>query len=111
GRYKDLVGRWLAGEYKAVLVPPFVRKYLYATRGERCEKCGWAEIHPTTGRAPLQIDHIDGNSQNTVASNLQILCPNHHALYADLLHGRPETQRGCTAEDLYCAEAAQHSGS
>ena len=58
----------------------FVRNYLLRKHNYKCEKCGWGEINIFTNRVPLQIHHIDGNSENNVESNLQVLCPNCHSL-------------------------------
>ena len=44
----------------------------------RCEKCGldsWLN-----NPIPLELHHKDGNHYNNVFENLQILCPNCHAL-------------------------------
>jgi len=57
---------------------PGRRKYLIKIRGRRCEDCKfekWKSID-----IPLQVHHIDGNPGNNVESNLQLLCPNCHAL-------------------------------
>ena len=43
---------------------------------DRCECCGFIAVH----RAQLDVDHIDGDSQNNVISNLQTLCANCHRL-------------------------------
>ena len=55
-------------------------KHLFIKQNNKCEKCGWGEVNPTTGLVPLQIHHIDGNALNNKASNLQLLCPNCHSL-------------------------------
>ena len=57
-----------------------MRNYLLKKHNYKCEKCGWGEINIFTNRVPLQIHHIDGNSENNVESNLQVLCPNCHSL-------------------------------
>jgi Zn finger protein HypA/HybF involved in hydrogenase expression len=61
----------------------------------KCARCGWAEINPTSGKIPLEVEHIDGNYKNTTEENLTLLCPNCHALtptYRSLNigHGRKE---------------------
>lgn len=71
-----------------------VRRYMLEKAGNRCSRCPWNEINPTTGRCPLAIDHIDGNWNNTVEANLIVLCPNCHSLtptFGSLNrgHGRP----------------------
>lgn len=50
-------------------------------RGRKCEQCGlerWLDQN-----IPLEIHHIDGDKLNNEMDNLQILCPNCHALTAN----------------------------
>lgn len=47
-------------------------------RGHRCEKCGLEEWQGQ--KIPLEVHHIDGDEVNSELNNLQILCPNCHAL-------------------------------
>jgi endogenous inhibitor of DNA gyrase (YacG/DUF329 family) len=68
--------RILAGE-----VPdgsPALKKFLIETRGEKCEECGQ---EGTWNNKPLvlQLDHIDGDSDNNFPSNIRLLCPNCHS--------------------------------
>lgn len=51
----------------------------------RCDECGisrWRGV-----KAPLQLDHIDGDRRNCMRGNLRLLCPNCHAL-TDTFTGR-----------------------
>ena len=86
GKYRvdQLIVKWLAGEISGISstgqVKPFVRKYLFKTRGTKCERCGWSELNVVTGRSPLQTHHKDGNYKNTIPDNLLLLCPNCHSL-------------------------------
>ncbi len=57
-----------------------LRAYLVDKFNNKCSKCGWNMVHPVSGKVPLEIDHIDGNSENNSEGNLQLLCPNCHAL-------------------------------
>lgn len=41
-----------------------------------CQQCGFAASH----RCQLDVDHIDGNSNNNLESNFQLLCANCHRL-------------------------------
>lgn len=57
-----------------------VRKYLMVKYGNKCSivDCGWSKINQTTGKIPLQVDHIDGDYKNNIEENLRLLCPNCH---------------------------------
>lgn len=48
--------------------------------GLKERKCEWCGITEWNGQpAPLELDHIDGNSQDNSFENLRVLCPNCHA--------------------------------
>lgn len=57
-----------------------LKRYLTQKYRNECSLCGWAKINPVTGKVPLEIDHIDGNSENNIESNLRLLCPNCHSM-------------------------------
>jgi hypothetical protein len=72
------------------------KKYLIEKYGNKCMKCGWNEINPTTGLVPIQLEHKDGNSENHNLNNLELLCPNHHSLtptFGGLNRGNGRTKR------------------
>ena len=46
---------------------------------EKCELCGCGPVWMDK-RLPLELHHIDGNHYNNSFDNLQILCPNCHAI-------------------------------
>jgi hypothetical protein len=56
------------------------KKYLIYKYGNKCMSCGWSEINSVTGKVPIQLEHIDGNSSNNNLNNLKLLCPNCHSL-------------------------------
>lgn len=87
-RHKKIEG-WLNGTFSGTVrtgLSQAIRKYLIEQSGGRCTNpnCstpgGFGEINPVTGRAPLEIDHIDGDSLNNNPGNLRVVCPNCHAL-------------------------------
>jgi len=54
-----------------------LHRYLRESRGEHCELCGQGAIHNNLPLV-LQVDHIDGNSDNNKLDNVRLLCPNCH---------------------------------
>ena len=94
------VNQWKSGQRTIIdaygEIAKWARRYVIMTRGARCEKCGLAGINPITHQSPLEINHKDGNYLNNAESNLEILCPNCHALtptYKALNHGRGRPMR------------------
>jgi hypothetical protein len=57
-----------------------LKKYIISQRGNECEDCGWDKINSVTGNCPIELEHIDGNSENNSVDNLKLLCPNCHSL-------------------------------
>ena len=57
-----------------------VKRYLIEKHGNSCMECGWDKVNPTTGNVPIELEHIDGNSENNNLDNLKLLCPNCHSL-------------------------------
>lgn len=60
--------------------PHFLARVLRSLYGDRCANCGWSERNQTTGRVPVEVEHIDGDWQNNALTNLTLLCPSCHAL-------------------------------
>jgi predicted nucleic acid-binding Zn ribbon protein len=58
----------------------YYKKYLIHKYGNKCMECDWCKVHPITGKVPIQLEHIDGNSDNNNLTNLKLLCPNCHSL-------------------------------
>lgn len=98
-RYRTQLHRWwnmeISGGYWCG-VAKFVHRWLRTTYGERCWLCGWAEINVYTGKIPLQVHHKDDNPYNHSPENLELLCPNCHALtksYSKQKKGNGRTER------------------
>lgn len=80
------IERWIDGDNSVTLGSvrsygprKFVKEYLINTRGDRCESCGFDKKAPD-GRSIIQLNHIDGNCTNNLIDNLELLCPNCHAM-------------------------------
>ena len=79
----------------ALAVP--IKRWLREKYGNKCQRCGWGEINPTSSIVPLTAHHIDGNCLNNHHTNLELLCPNCHALtptYGGLNVGHGRTHKG-----------------
>ncbi len=66
-------------------------RYLTEKNGNACSICSWSMLNQKTNKVPLEIDHIDGDSDNNSESNLRLVCPNCHALtpsYRNLNRGK-----------------------
>ena len=84
------VDEWLLREWNGAdrngLLNTRVRRYLIEQAEHRCQSptCdvpgGFRTVHPTTGRVPVEIEHINGDSTDHRPENLIVLCPNCHAL-------------------------------
>lgn len=95
---KDWKEGKVSGNKGTYQISNHVRRYMLEKANNKCERCGWGEINPYTGRVPLEIHHIDGNYAHTTEDNLVVLCPNCHALtdtYKNVKEsmGRPGRQK------------------
>lgn len=83
-RWADSVKKWKDGQSIGCCVngsiSNYLRSYLFKKYDNKCAKCGWSEINEYTGKIPLEVEHIDGNSENNKEENLILLCPNCHSL-------------------------------
>lgn len=95
--YKNYISSWESGTApgsRGITTKNFsghIIRYLREKHGEHCSQCGWNEINPATGKCPLELDHIDGNPDNNMGTNLRLLCPNCHSLtptYKNLNFGK-----------------------
>ena len=97
-KHDHYVTDWLAGRVSGAAgsgVSKHVKRYLLETRGAKCQRCSWAEVHPQTNKVPVEVHHI-GSHEDHSPENLQLLCPNCHSLtstYRGLNRGHGRTAR------------------
>jgi 5-methylcytosine-specific restriction endonuclease McrA len=82
---KLYIDQWLSEQVSGqisggTLISAHIRNYLLDKANYQCSECGWSKVNPFTNRIPLEINHIDGNFLNNSPKNLEVLCPNCHAL-------------------------------
>lgn len=83
-KYEQYIECWKNGEEDGNKgrgqVSNYIRRYLFERSNDKCEKCGWSKTNPKTGKIPLTVNHINGNWRDNRPENLELLCPNCHAL-------------------------------
>ena len=62
--------------------PRMLRTFLIKEHGPICMECGWSKENPFTKTIPIELEHIDGNSDNNTLENVKLLCPSCHSLTA-----------------------------
>lgn len=88
---------WLSGEWRGGTnsgLSAIIRNYLLIQSNYSCQKCGFNTLHPDDNKTILEINHINGNGTDHSPQNLEVLCPNCHALTSNyrgrnLGNGRP----------------------
>lgn len=83
--YYDLyIERWKqgleTGSKSTYCVSNHVQRYIREKYDNKCARCGWCEVNKTSGRIPLELEHIDGIYHHNQEENLILLCPNCHSL-------------------------------
>ena len=84
-QYKDYIDKWKRHEVTGIKgkngqLSNYIRRYIFEKFQSKCSRCGWGETNPYTNTIPLEVEHIDGNWENSYEENLDLLCPNCHSL-------------------------------
>ena len=78
-KQEKVLDRWLktgdTGCKTATTIRGAIRQYIYKKQDYKCQICG---IPNTWNGKELKfiLDHIDGNADNNIESNLRLICPN-----------------------------------
>ena len=90
----NILELWRSNNITSYKLPNPVRKFLLEKANFSCIKCGFNTPHPIDNKTVLEINHINGNGIDHSPNNLEVICPNCHALTSSYRgrnagHGRP----------------------
>lgn len=81
---KQRIKEWKDGKITGIVgeygLSQFIRNYMLEKANYKCEKCGWGEKNPYTGKFVLEVHHKDGDYTNNTEENLEVLCLNCHGM-------------------------------
>jgi hypothetical protein len=90
---KKDVNYYLTKDSERAITTNSLRQKLLAQgiKDHRCEKCNGTDWQ--SQKMPLELHHIDGDRHNNTLDNIQLLCPNCHAL-TDNYRGKNKSRVG-----------------
>lgn len=68
---------WLSGKINLLSTSRFLKKCIIRKNGYFCKNCGISEWRGK--ELTLELEHINGDSNNNTPDNLCLLCPNCHS--------------------------------
>ena len=77
------INDWLSGDDPGGTkygLSTVIRQYLLEQADYKCSKCGFNTPHPDDNKTILEINHINGDGTDHSKENLEVVCPNCHAL-------------------------------
>lgn len=95
-QFNEKISNWFNGEEISLGI---IKNYLLQKCNNKCSICEWCSLNPFTNKIPLELHHIDGDSNNNCLNNLQILCPNCHSLTSNYKGANKESKRTYRRKD------------
>lgn len=82
--FKKNIEAWKAGKKsgwvgKTRKLTTWLRRHILERDNFTCVKCPWNKRHPIDNLPLVEVNHIDGNSENCKEENLETLCPCCHS--------------------------------
>jgi 5-methylcytosine-specific restriction endonuclease McrA len=77
------IGSWINGSWRGGTdsgLSKIVRDYLLDQANYSCQRCGFDTPHPDDNKTILEVNHINGDGTDHSPNNLEVICPNCHAL-------------------------------
>lgn len=74
---KDAFDKFIEGNFN---IKTSQAKKILKSINRGCQRCEWDKKNVFTNKIPLEMHHRDGNKDNNLIGNLEILCPNCHSL-------------------------------
>ena len=75
--FRNRFAAFMQGDLSQVRTPRALKRCVVAPHGYKCAACGLSDWMGK--EIALELDHIDGNSDNGHYTNLRLLCPNCHS--------------------------------
>jgi Zn finger protein HypA/HybF involved in hydrogenase expression len=75
------------------------RRKIIISKNSLCEECGVGEEW-NGKKLTLEVDHIDGNSQNNLNTNFRVLCPNCHSQTGTFSRRKYVSYKSIKIEDI-----------
>lgn len=80
----EYIKSWLLGEESGLTssgkLVSVIRRWLSIQSDESCYVCTTKLSNPFSGKSILEVHHINGNYRDNSRENLQLICPNCHAM-------------------------------
>lgn len=81
------------------LIQGTARRYLFLINNFSCARCNWTYDFGDSSFPPLEVSHKDNDYKNNNLANLELLCPNCHAVQTRLYPVKKGNGRWSNGDD------------